>query len=236
MQGCLTTLLSRSCNCPAGGTSQTGKGLVSSLRALGNRMINRVKIQLGRIADSIQRLTTGTPLEGATVRPRRSRDRDRVAFRVASPTGSPLFGCYGGILLVGLESWTDESLDRRLYESSDPLVRRHLNKPEGAHPGICTQGDDQDECAHLLPQISEHADDRLKGCWICRAILVDINGWLIGLSNINQRGSAICGDRSGDSLKEFTYLLERHLQVQDELACLRAGLAIHRQSHRFSCN
>lgn len=36
-----------------------GKGLLSSLRALGNRMVNRVKIQLGRIADSIQRLTAG---------------------------------------------------------------------------------------------------------------------------------------------------------------------------------
>jgi hypothetical protein len=52
---------------------------------------NRVKIEPGRIADSIQRLTTGTPLEGVIVLRRRSRDRDRVAFRAEIvPANSPV--------------------------------------------------------------------------------------------------------------------------------------------------
>jgi len=199
---------------------------------LGNRMSERVKVQLKRIVDSIQRLTTGTPLEGSTVRQRKSRSRGRIAFRVASPTGAALFGSYDGILLFGLESWTNESLDRRLYESSGPLVQCHLNEPRGTHPGVCTQ-DDEDECADLPPQIREPADVRLKGCQICQAILADMNGRLIGLTDINLLSSAICGHRSSDSLKEFTHLLKRHLQVQDELADLRAALAIHRESHRL---
>jgi hypothetical protein len=199
-------------------------------------MNERVKIQLKRIVDSIQRLTTGTPLEEATVRRRRSQGRGRVAFRVNSPTGSPLFDCYGGIILVGLESWTDESLGRRLYEASDPLVQRHLNSPKGSRAGVCAQRNAQDECAFPAPQIKEQTNDRPQGCQICRTILADMNSRLIALSEIKQRGSATCGNRSDGSLKEFAYLLKRHLQVKDELARLRAGVAIHRQSHRFSHN
>jgi hypothetical protein len=203
---------------------------------LGNRMSKQVKVQFKRIVDSIQRLTTGTPLERATVWRRISRDRERVAFRVASSTGSPLFACYQGILLLELKSWTDESLDQRLYESFDPLVGRLLNDPKdpkNVNPGVGAQKNDQDECVLLAPQIGEQINDRPKGCQVCRTILADMRAGLIGLSNIKQRGSAISGERSGDSLREFTHLLSCHLQMQDELARLRAALKIHRQSHRL---
>jgi hypothetical protein len=92
-------------------------------------MDKRVDIQFARIVRSVDRLTRGTPLEGTVVRLRRSMDSERLAFCVFSPTGPELVHVYRGILLRGLESWTDHSLDQRLYDSSNPAVRHLLNVP-----------------------------------------------------------------------------------------------------------
>jgi hypothetical protein len=98
------------------------------------------------------------------------------------------------------------------------------------HQDVCEQGNDQ------APPIGEKIKDRQKGCQVCKTLLADMSGRLVGLSSIKRRGAVICGDHSGDSLEEFTHLLTRHQQMQDELAHLRAALAIHQQSHNFSSN
>jgi hypothetical protein len=95
------------------------------------------KEQLGRIAASVKRLTLGTVFEATSVELIHSDRRERFNFSAATPHGVELFNCYKGILVQGLDSWTDESLDLRLYDCCEPVVRHLLNKPQkGENMGV----------------------------------------------------------------------------------------------------
>jgi hypothetical protein len=93
------------------------------------------KEQLGRIAASVTRLTFGTVFEELSVELPDSEQRERLSFSAATPHGAELFNCHKGILLQGLDSWTDGSLDLRLYDCCEPVVRHLLNEPQRVEPG-----------------------------------------------------------------------------------------------------
>jgi hypothetical protein len=179
--------------------------------------------QLKRIAESVMRLTLGTILDGSSVEPVGSEQGDRLKFRVTLPRGGDLLNCHSGILIYGLESWTDQSLDERLYQSSEPAVRHFLNKPNGASVVV----EEESDLASPLD-----GNDRKQGvCIECRMTREEIKASLAELQQITQRGTSICRNCSDRDLEDYVNLLRRHLDLLEKIERTREQFALHRRTH-----
>jgi hypothetical protein len=197
--------------------------------------------QFARIEASIERLTAHTCLQGTKVHFSDSDDKARLKFKVTTPNGSELLDCYQGILLCGLESWSDQSLDRRLYQSSGASVRNFLNEPEEAAPAPIEQADQfkktdkRNSLSVLRGDPSAVCEDaalsRDKGCSVCQGIYDDINARSGRLRETAQRGKMVCRNYSAASRGEFTGLVKSHIELSSEIQRLWLMLTIHRDGH-----
>jgi hypothetical protein len=194
-------------------------------------MMQQVADQLNRVKDSIRRLTQDTPLQGTSVSLGESAGRDRLNFRTLTPGGDQLIDCYQGVLLDALEGWTDSSLDRRMYEASDIMLRRLLNRPAGVDP----TGYEEEpvtaspDCFDL--QADGQPPPRVSGCHTCQELHQEIQNRLLRLQATMRRGTSISRNRCRSSADEFIDLLSDHLHIQHELRMLHRTLAFHRQNH-----
>jgi hypothetical protein len=194
-------------------------------------MDKRSAQQLDRVVASIQRLTFGTPFEGTRVLRRNSTHKDRLRFDVITPKSDHLLDSYHGVLIPALEGWTDESLDRRLYESASTPVRHLLNKPGGEEPGPIDQPRELQDADVSSRYLSEY---QVLACPECQEIFREIKMHLTCLRETAKMGSNLSRDLTFGGLGEFTDLLTQYLQLREEVEHLGARLAIHRRSSHVS--
>jgi hypothetical protein len=178
------------------------------------------QLQLERIVASVKRLTLGTVFDGTVVQPEVSEDSERLKFSAITPNGGPLFNFYTGILIHAVEGWTDESLDHRLYESSEPIFRHVLNKPDGI--------------SSVASEVDGSCESGFTGCQVCHEIALVINSRLACLDEISGRATRLSVDRSLENSDELSCLLKWHPKVHEELQRLQSALSIHLQSHHSS--
>jgi hypothetical protein len=176
-------------------------------------MDKRAKEQLRRIKASIERLTHGTPLQGADVQHHPSKNDGRLSFKVTSTHGD-LIDTYAGVLISALENWTDESLDQRLYDSCVPGFGGFLNIPGRTTEGINVE----------LPKRL-----RISDCTICAELSRDLRVQVASLREITRAGATISKDCNLESVDKFLTQLHQHLKIREEIQRLYVELEVHRK-------
>lgn len=201
----------------------------------GRALDTRVAEQFQRIVNSVTRLTQGTSLQGTVVRLNDPVDPERLALTVSAPTGRKPFKFYEGILLWALESWTDDELDRRLYQSSEPTLRHLLNPPEGVLPVRAPSVD--------IPPASEPSSPggfkirwsgwQAIGCSECRAFRQEIEFHQVRLRAASLESKRISARDSAEGLEKFVNTLVHFLELQARLDRVKTAFASHRKRHRL---
>lgn len=168
-------------------------------------------------------------IAGTTIEHCSTPNEERLKFRAILPQGGELLDCYHGILICGLESWTDEMLDRRLYEASNRVLQPFLNKPPGVEPLSLeeTATDPEEESA---PVVSKPVR-RVTACPECQEFYAEIAACLAILRQTVRMAEVVNRDLSRGGLAEFVRLLRWHIQLRENIQRCQAQLMFHMQTH-----